>query len=279
MSADIELAEIPVAAGVAIVTRSIGAGSLVVMIPSWARGASDFDELMRGLALVGYRALAINPRGIEGSTGSLDDFTTWRAADDVAAAVEAVDRGPVFVLGHAGGNRVARALATRRPELVRAVILLAAGGRHRDPAKFDLFANETMFCEPSRDTFLRVMHESGFFAPTSDPGVWFGGWWRQTARPQAEGNRAVDPREWWAAGGKPVLVVQGLEDGIAPPENGRELKALYPDRVTLVEIADAGHALLPEQPALISQTVVAWLDGFVGSRGAFDPVPPPKRAD
>ena len=118
-----------------------------------------------------------------------------------------------------------------------------------------------MFREPTRETFLRVMHESGFFAPVSDPAVWLGGWWRETARPQAEGNQAVNPRAWWAAGGKPVLVAQGLDDGIAPPENGRDLKALYPDRVTLVEIEAAGHALLPEQPALIARNVTGWLDG------------------
>jgi len=262
VSANIEVAPIPIGANVSIVTRSSGSGPLVVLIPSWARGASDFDGLMIALALAGYRALAINPRGVEESTGSLDDFTTWRAADDVAGVVEAAGGGPAFVLGHAGGNRVARALATRRPDLVKAVILLAAGGRHHDPAKFDLFARETMFREPSREMFLHVMHESGFFAPRSDPSVWLGGWWRETARPQAEGNKAVDPREWWAAAGKPVLVVQGLDDGIAPPENGRELKALYPDRVSLVEIENAGHALLPEQPDLISRVVVGWLDEF-----------------
>ncbi|MGA2950682.1 MAG: hypothetical protein ABSD80_00420 [Caulobacteraceae bacterium] len=44
------------------------------------------------------------------------------------------------------------------------------------------------------------------------------------------------------AGGKPVLVVQGLDDGIAPPESGRDLEGLYPDRVTLVEIEATGHA-------------------------------------
>jgi pimeloyl-ACP methyl ester carboxylesterase len=243
-----------------IVVRAIGAGPSVVMVPSWARGASDFDGLMGSLADAGYRAVAVNPRGIEGSEGPLDDFTTWRAADDVAAVIEALEAVPAIVLGHAGGNRVVRALATRRPDLVKGVILLAAGGRHRDEAKFDLFASQTMFAEPSRETFLAVMRDSGFFAPCSDPAVWVEGWWRGTVRPQADGHRAVDPRQWWAGGDKPMLVVQGLEDGIAPPENGRDLKAQFPDRVTLVEIEDAGHALLPERPAAIAGTVIAWLD-------------------
>lgn len=46
-------------------------------------------------------------------------------------------------------------------------------------------------------------------------------------------------------------------DTVAAP---RDLGALYPDRVTLVEIENAGHALSPEQPACVSRVVVEWLD-------------------
>jgi pimeloyl-ACP methyl ester carboxylesterase len=56
-----------------------------------------------------------------------------------------------------------------------------------------------------------------------------------------------------------MLVVQGLEDGIAPPENGRDLRRLYPDRVKLVELKRAGHAMLPEQPAAIGEAFISWL--------------------
>ncbi len=255
----IETARVPLAGGVSLVVRTLGVGPPVVMIPSWARGASDFDALMEAVAKAGYRALAVNPRGIEGSDGPLESMTTWDMADDVAGVIETLADGHAIVLGHAGGNRIARALATRRPDLVERVVLLAAGGRHRDIERFDLFANETMFAEPTPETFVRVMRESGFFAAASDPSVWLEGWWRATARPQSLSHQAVDPKEWWAGGGKPMLVVQGLEDGIAPPQNGRDLKALYPDRVTLVEIADAGHAMLPEQPEMIAKTVISWL--------------------
>lgn len=242
-----------------IVVRSCGEGEPVVLIPSWARGASDFDTLMGALCTAGYRGIAMNPRGIEESQGPLEGMTTWDAVDDVAAVIRKFGVGSAHVLGHAGGNRVARALATKHPDLVKSVILLAAGGRHSIREKFDLFANETMFVEPTPETFIRVMHDSGFFAASADPSVWIGGWWRATARPQALANRAVKPEEWWAVGGKPMLVMQGLEDGIAPPENGRDLKNLYPERVKLVEIEKAGHAMLPEQPALIAEGVLAWL--------------------
>ena len=255
----IQTTRISTGSATTIAARTCGQGEAVVLIPSWARGASDFEELTVALADAGYRAIAVNPRGIEGSEGPLDGITTWDMADDVAAVINRLGAGPAHVVGHAGGNRVARALATRHPGLVKSVALLAAGGKHNIREKFDLFANETMFAEPSRETFIRVMHQSGFFAATSDPSVWLDGWWRATAGPQALANRAVKPEEWWAGGGKPMLVVQGLEDGIAPPENGRDLRRLYPDRVNLVELERAGHAMLPEQPAAITEAIISWL--------------------
>ena len=255
----IQTARLSISPATTIVVRTCGQGEAVVLIPSWARGASDFDALMNALCTAGYRSIAVNPRGIEGSEGPLEAMTTWDMAGDVAAVIEKLGVRPAHVLGHAGGNRVARALATRHPDLVKSVLLLAAGGRHTVKEKFDLFANETMFVEPTAETFIRVMHDSGFFAASADPHAWIGGWWRATARPQALANRAIKPEEWWAGGGKPMLVVQGLEDGIAPPENGRDLKKLYPDRVKLVELEKTAHAMLPEQPAPIAEAVIGWL--------------------
>ena len=257
---DSAIRTVEVAAGPAtIVARTCGAGDAVLMNPSWARGASDFDDLMRAVAATGFRAIAISPRGIEGSEGPFEGMTTWDMADDAAAVIEALQAAPVHVLGHAGGNRVARALATRHPGLVRTVILLAAGGRHTIPEKFKLFSEQTLFREPTREEFLAIMHASGFFAAHVDPSVWLEGWWRAVARPQWQAHQRVKPEEWWAGGGKPILIIQGLDDGIGPPENGREVKRLYPDRVTLVELPDVAHAMLPEAPEAIARVVIEWL--------------------
>ena len=56
-----------------------------------------------------------------------------------------------------------------------------------------------------------------------------------------------------------MLVVQGTEDVVAVPENAKRLAAEFPDRVVLVEISNAGHALLPEQPELVEKAVLAYL--------------------
>ncbi len=54
-----------------------------------------------------------------------------------------------------------------------------------------------------------------------------------------------------------MLVVQGIEDVIAVPENAKRLAAEFPDRETLVEIPKAGHAMLPEQPEQVGKAILS----------------------
>ena len=56
-----------------------------------------------------------------------------------------------------------------------------------------------------------------------------------------------------------MLVIQGLQDKVAPPGNGRDLKTNYADRVTLVEIDGAGHGIVVEHPARIAEETVRFL--------------------
>lgn len=56
-----------------------------------------------------------------------------------------------------------------------------------------------------------------------------------------------------------MLVAQGLQDVAAVPTNARIFKADFPDRVRLVEMDRAAHALLPEQPKQVGDAVLTFL--------------------
>ena len=60
-----------------------------------------------------------------------------------------------------------------------------------------------------------------------------------------------------------MLVIQGLADVQAPPENGRSLKADYPDRVTLVELPALGHKMTWERPDLIAEAITVFAHKLV----------------
>jgi len=90
--------------------------------------ASIFDSFTPLLNKVGYKTVAINRRGFAGSKGPLEDLTLHDLANDIAGVLKKLGGNPVHVLGWAFGNRVARCLAEDHPQLVKSVILLAAGG-------------------------------------------------------------------------------------------------------------------------------------------------------
>jgi pimeloyl-ACP methyl ester carboxylesterase len=96
-------------------------------------------------------------------------------------------------------------------------------------------------------------------APGNDPSVWLDGWNSETARMQSAAAQGTALLTWWEGGRAPMLVVQGLQDRIALPENGQSLKSEFAARVTLVEIDGAGHALLPEQPQAIAAAVLTFI--------------------
>ena len=79
-----DFVEISVDVGEVILgARVIGSGSgeTIVILPSLARGALDFDPLARRLAVAGYRVISIDPRGIGGSWAPSSALAAHHASD------------------------------------------------------------------------------------------------------------------------------------------------------------------------------------------------------
>lgn len=243
----------------AIEVRVTGQGPPVVLIPSLGRGAADFDDLADRLARAGYRAIAPEPRGIGGSDGPLDGLTMFDLAADVAAVVDALVGGPATLVGHAFGNRVARMTATEHPRVVESLVLLACGG-DVPPAPEHAAALRRVFDVEVTGADHLAAVGTAFFSPGNDPSVWVDGWYPLVASVQGKATNALDPGHWLDAGTAEVLVVQPLDDVVALPANARSILDRIGDRASLVEIADAGHALLPEQPDAVAAAVLDWLE-------------------
>lgn len=233
-----------------------GRGKTIVMLPSWARGAADFDDMRARLAKNGLRVITPNPRGIGASSGPLDNWAMDDQAGDVAAVIRATGKGPVTLLGHAYGNRVARAVASRYPDLVCDLILVAAGGRIAPP--------QDVLKAVSDGADLRLPPEErreaiakAHFAPGHDPGPWIGGWYPAVGMAQQALVVRDNPSRWWDAGGRSILVIQPRQDAAAPPENAELLKRENPARVDLVYLENSGHAAFPEQPDELERLITA----------------------
>jgi pimeloyl-ACP methyl ester carboxylesterase len=244
-------------ARIAVTVR--GEGPLVVLIPSLGRGAADFDDLAGRLAAAGYRAAAIDPRGVGDSAGPMTGLTLGDYAADVAAVVATLSPGkPAVLIGHAFGNRVARATAASHPESVSTLVLLAAGGQVA-PSPDISRALMDVFDTALSPADHRAAVAKAFFAPGADPTPWLGGWYPAVMRAQRAAVAATGPETWRGAGEAPILIVQADEDVIAPPANAEALAKAYPDRVTVMRLPRAGHAMLPEQPLEVARLVIRFL--------------------
>jgi pimeloyl-ACP methyl ester carboxylesterase len=98
--------------------RMAGSGPTLVLLPGLGRPAEDLDPMAQLLVEAGYRVIQPDPRGSGGSTGPLNELTLHDLAGDVAAVIEGVGETGIIIVGHAFGNRIARALAASRPDLV-----------------------------------------------------------------------------------------------------------------------------------------------------------------
>jgi pimeloyl-ACP methyl ester carboxylesterase len=242
-----------------------------VLLASANRDASDFEQLMADLAAAGFGSLAVNLRSIGNSTGPSEGVVLRDLADDISAVIQSLGGRPAHIVGHAFGNTVARATAAYRPDVVASVTLLACGGHDmaNDPPPAEWFwhfrrSQQLDLPEEERLESLRF----AFFAPGNDARAWLGGWW-----PDRLGLAQIldrgDPSEWWHAGDAPVLIMQPLDDVIGPPRVGRALAAALGERARYVELAQCGHAILPEQPAAVAAHLVRFLRDLADGDGAL----------
>lgn len=239
-----------------------GQGPVIVMLPSLGRSARDYDQVASYLQADGFRVVRPEPRGIGESKGPMDNLSVHDFARDVAAVVEHEKAGPVVVVGHAWGNFAARQLAADRPDLVRGVVMAAASAGKVPPGSTEKPINAEMrlaidgagdlsLPEEQRLLYLR----KAFFAPGNDPTVWLDGWHEATHEAESHARNTTPVDDYFAAGSAPILDLQGEADTVAPRRFSGVLKSMLGDRVQVVVLKNAGHAMAPEQPKAMADAI------------------------
>ena len=99
------------------VAEKFGSGEpRIIALHGWGRSGSDFERI-----LAGQNALAVHLPGFGPAPEPGGPWSTAEYADQLADALRGL--GPVVVVGHSFGGRVAVRLAARHPELVSALVL------------------------------------------------------------------------------------------------------------------------------------------------------------
>lgn len=96
-----------------------------LLVPGMNHGGWWYDPLVDALARHGHRADAITPAGLEAVPDLERRITLDTHIDQIVATLDAAD-GPAVLVGHSYGGLPIVAAADRRPDSVRAVVLLDA---------------------------------------------------------------------------------------------------------------------------------------------------------
>ncbi|WP_018259963.1 alpha/beta fold hydrolase [Methylobacterium sp. WSM2598] len=257
--------------GVKIEALSQGTGPTIVILPSLGRSGEDYDVVSRMLAEDGFRVLRPQPRGIGRSEGPMEGLNMHDLAADVASVIEHEKAAPAVVVGHAFGNFVARQIAADQPDLVKGVVVAAASAGKVPPGSTEKPIGPEMrkaidgpsdpsLPEKKRLEYLRI----AFFAPGNDPRVWLGGWNTAVHHMESHARNHTPVDDYFAAGRAPILDLQAEHDPVAPRRFAGVLKSLLGDRVTIVVIPNAGHALVPEQPVAVAREIAKFARGLDG---------------
>ena len=241
-----------------------GKGSAVVMLPSFGRDVgADFDEFAEMIAKAGFQVLRPRPRGIGRSSGSMH-ASLQDMADDAAIVIQRLAGRKATAMGHAFGTYVASLLAATHPEVVKGTILATGPGEGtpKDIASLPFIAGNPALPESER---LQALSR-GFFAPHHDARVWLSDWYPETLQMQKTAFAAIDASTFYEAGTTPILQIFAESDPFNPFSHWRERREKLGARVTTRIVADASHALFPEQTPAVAEIVIPWLRSLDGKQ-------------
>lgn len=204
-------------------------------------------------------------RGHGRSPASESPFGIDDLADDAAAVIRSLGRGPVVFAGLSLGGMVGQALAARHPSLLRGLVVINSAAHYADRSLWD--------------TRIQAVKTTGMPAVAeSSIDRWLTPAFRQTAQGQATAERlraslldtdtlgyvqaceaiaAMDLRAGNRRITTPTLIVAGRHDLATPPALSLAMAADIAGS-TLVEV-DAAHISAAENPRALAQVLRDWM--------------------
>lgn len=252
------------------VSRSGSGGSPVVFLHGLFGQGKNFATIARALEPA-HRSLMVDlpDHGASPWTGRVDQAAM---ADAVAATVRSLEDGPVDVVGHSLGGKVAMLLALRHPELVRRLVVVdIAPGEGGGTEEFAHLLDALRGLDLA-GLVTRAEADAALADPIPNPTV--RGFLLQNLRRGEDGawrwraNLELLRAELATIGGFPdvtgatfdgrVLWIAGERSPYVRPDDAPAMRALFP-RVRLLTVKDAGHWVHSERPDVVAEALRVFL--------------------
>ncbi|HTW87892.1 MAG TPA: alpha/beta fold hydrolase [Candidatus Binataceae bacterium] len=213
-----------------------------------------------------YRVLAVDLRGFGRSfkPTTPGSYTIDRFVDDLIAVIEKLGAAPIHYVGSSLGGYIGQALAIRRPELLRSLVLCHTASVSSIPARVRELRLRTLR-KKSMNHYAHLVANQAL-AVHIRPAVheWICDLIADNDREAyaqafTEGLEHFDVRRQVGAIRIPTLVLVGELDRVIPSASGRKTAALIPG-ARLVAIEGVGHLSYVERPQEFNQMVLGFID-------------------
>jgi len=217
------------------------------------------------LSGTGRRVVAVDQRG-HGHSDRADDYSRAAYLADTEAVIEALDLAPAVIVGHSLGGINAYQLAARRPELVRALVVIDMSA--------ELAPSVSSWLEgfPERfDSLVELRAELAARITIGSPEHFLEGafederGWGLRWRPDdVVATKAAIYDSWWddwSASRHPTLLLRGERSLVVSADMAERMLATRPN-TTLATVDGAGHDLYVTHREQAAATIEGFLAGL-----------------
>jgi pimeloyl-ACP methyl ester carboxylesterase len=251
-----------------LAVHAAGHGPAAVLIHGYPLDHRVWIDLLASPLAEQHTLIAVDLRGHGASPWAGDTAHPMELlADDVAAVIQAVAKGPAHVVGLSMGGYVTLALWERHARWVRSIALVdTRSAADSDEGKAGRQAAMEAVVNAGRPTLAAAMIER-LLCPDADlivkarVGSMIESLAVETIVADLRGMRDRADRTWLLPTiTVPTLVLVGERDTLTPPEDARAMARAIPG-ARLVVVPGSGHLVPLEAPAVLARELGAfWRD-------------------
>jgi pimeloyl-ACP methyl ester carboxylesterase len=267
-----------------IAYKMLGKGEPILLISGGSADKNAWDPSFISDLSSNHTVIVFDNRGVGNTTIGSNPYTIEQLANDTAGLLDALEIQNSNVLGYSLGSFIAQQLTITNPEKVSRLILVGASCGGTDiipkPPEFlalqaeivDKISNNVSISEEENIALINASLGVGWIRlhPESIENIPEGQGFFATISPEAQEGQANIGLRWEATNwngvcdelakvAKPTLVITGTDDNAyVPHENSLVIAGKVPG-AWLVQIENAGHAVMDQYPDEISKILQTFL--------------------
>ena len=267
-----------------IAYKMSGRGEPILLISGGSADKNAWDPSFISDLSSNHTVIVFDNRGVGNTTIGSKPYTLEQLANDTAGLLDALKIQNANVLGYSLGSSIAEQLTITNPEKVSRLVLVASscGGADRMPKPPEFLAlqkqvvdkilNNVSISREENIAFVNASLGAGWIRlhPESIENIPEGQGFFSSISPEAQEGQANVGLRWEATNwngvceelaklAKPTLVITGTDDNAYVPHENSLVTAGKIPGAWLVQIENAGHAVMDQYPDEISKILQTFL--------------------